>query len=205
LSALSNAITQINLYPTTKGAPKPTLDQTSNLYFARRVGSELQGYTIQPDLQTPIVETWKKSFTTPASFPNAASSSLDVIHRPVSPIASYGKVLGDRTTLYKYLSPHAAVVLSSDCAVRVVDLVSGATVFDSGALPAPCQPPKVAFTENWLVYAHEVTGNATDKGTRVVSVELYEGAGKDDKTNRYAPCPFDHAINIDSLAQFGGI
>lgn len=57
-------------------------------------------------------------------------------------------------------------------------------MFDSGALVG-CGTPKVAFTENWLVYAHEVGGNATDKGTRIVSVELYEGSGKDDKTSRY--------------------
>jgi hypothetical protein len=110
---------------------------------------------------------------------------VEIIHRPVSPVASYGKVLGDRTTLYKYLNPNVAAVLAPDCAVRVVDLVSGSIVFDSGALPAPCVAPKVAFVENWLVYAHEVGGNSTDKGTKVVSVELYEGVGKDDKTNRW--------------------
>ncbi|KAJ1302386.1 hypothetical protein OPQ81_002704 [Rhizoctonia solani] len=149
---------KVHIYPNTR----PTINEEPQLYFTRAIGSELRGYSIDPKLSTPVVETWKKAFTTPATFPDTSASHLEVIHRPVSPIASYGKVLGDRTTLYKYLNPNAAAVLAPDCAVRVVDLVSGAIVFDSGALPAPCEPPK---------------------GTKVVSVELYEGHRNDDKTN----------------------
>ncbi|EUC59881.1 UFP0650 endoplasmic reticulum membrane protein, putative, partial [Rhizoctonia solani AG-3 Rhs1AP] len=166
------------------------------------VGSELRGYSVDSGLSTPAVETWKKAFTTPATFPNTISSHLQVIHRPISPVASYGKVLGDRTTLYKYLNPNAAAVLAPDCAVRVVDLVSGAIVFDSGSLPAPCEPPKVAFTENWLVYAHEVAGNATDKGTKVVSVELYEGERNDDKTNSIESSSFsERSARLHAIQQ----
>ncbi|KAG8734710.1 hypothetical protein FRC10_011504 [Ceratobasidium sp. 414] len=176
---------KINIYPS------GTLqDRTPSLHLALPVGSELHGYTVHRTANGPgylsTVETWKKAFAAPATSSDTIAASLSVIHRPTSPIASYGKVLGDRTTLYKYLSPHAGVVLASDCAVRVVDLVSGTIVFDSGALGAEqstCEIPKVAFAENWLVYAYESGGNSTDKGTQVVSVELYEGSGKDDKTS----------------------
>ncbi|KAJ1309408.1 hypothetical protein OPQ81_006185 [Rhizoctonia solani] len=149
---------KVHIYPNTR----PTINEAPQLYFTRAIGSELRGYSIDPKLSTPIVETWKKAFTTPAMFPDTSASHLEVIHRPVSPIASYGKVLGVRTMLYKYLNPNAAAVLAPDCAARVVDLVSGVIVFDSGALPAPCEPPK---------------------GTKVVSVELYERHRNDDKTN----------------------
>ncbi|CAE6492839.1 unnamed protein product [Rhizoctonia solani] len=189
---------RVQVYPNTQ----PTIDETAQLYYTRAIGSELHGYTVDPSLSTPAVETWKRAFTTPAAFPNTISSHLEVIHRAVSPIASYGKVLGDRTTLYKYLNPNVAAVLAPDCAVRVVDLVSGATVFDSGALAAPCAPPKVAFTENWLVYAHEVAGNATDKGTRVVSVELYEGERNDDKTNSVETSSFsERSTRLHAIQQ----
>ncbi|KAG8768084.1 hypothetical protein FRC12_005774, partial [Ceratobasidium sp. 428] len=178
---------KINVYPAKSGALAKLQDKASSLHLALPAGSELHGYTIHRSgaaghLST--VETWKKAFTAPAISPDAIASSISIIHRPVSPIASYGRVLGDRTTLYKYLSPHAAVVLAPDCAVRVVDLVSGTIVFDSGALGgegSACEVPKVVFAENWLVYAYESSGNSTDKGTQVVSVELYEGTGKDDK------------------------
>ncbi|KAG8698909.1 hypothetical protein FRC09_006944 [Ceratobasidium sp. 395] len=182
---------KINVYPAKSGALAKFQDKASSLHLALPAGSELHGYTIHRSRAVShlsTVETWKKAFTAPAISPDAIASSISVIHRPVSPIASYGRVLGDRTTLYKYLSPHAAVVLAPDCAVRVVDLVSGTIVFDSGALGgegSACEVPKVAFAENWLVYAYESRGNSTDKGTQVVSVELYEGTGKDDKISRF--------------------
>ncbi|CAE6535426.1 unnamed protein product [Rhizoctonia solani] len=189
---------KVHIYPDTR----PTIEPTSQLYFTRAIGSELRGFSVDSGLSALAVETWKKAFTTPATFPNTISSHLEVIHRPISPIASYGKVLGDRTTLYKYLNPNAAAVLAPDCAVRVVDLVSGAIVFDSGALPAPCEPPKVAFTENWIVYAHEVAGNATDKGTKVVSVELYEGERNDDKTNSIETSSFsERSARLHAIQQ----
>ncbi|CAE6434911.1 unnamed protein product [Rhizoctonia solani] len=189
---------QVNTYPSTRS----TIGGASQLYFTRAIGSELRGYSVDPELSAPAIETWKKAFTTPATFPNTISSHLEVIHRPVSPIASYGKVLGDRTTLYKYINPNAAAVIAPDCAVRVVDLVSGAIVFDSGSLLAPCEPPKVTFTENWLVYAHEVGGNATDKGTKVVSVELYEGERNDDKTNSIESSSFsERSARLHAIQQ----
>ncbi|KAJ1304145.1 hypothetical protein OPQ81_008545 [Rhizoctonia solani] len=189
---------KVHIYPKTQ----PTIDEASQLYFTRTIGPELRGYSFDSKLSAPAVETWKKAFTTPATLTNTAASHLEVIHRPVSPIASYGKVLGDRTTLYKYLNPNAAAVLAPDCAIRVVDLVSGAIVFDSGALPAPCEPPKVAFVENWLVYAHEVTGNSTDKGTKVVSVEFYEGQSNDDKTNSIETSSFsERSTRLHTIQQ----
>ncbi|KAJ1299996.1 hypothetical protein OPQ81_011830 [Rhizoctonia solani] len=168
---------KVHIYPNTR----PTINEAPQLYFTRAIGSELRGYSIDPKLSMPVVKTWKKAFTTPATFPDTSASHLEVIHRPVSPIASYGKVLGVRTTLYKYLNPNAAAVLAPDCAVRVVDLVSGAIVFDSGALPAPCKPPK---------------------GTKVVSVELYEGHRNDDKTNSIETLSFsEHSSRLHAVQQ----
>ncbi|KAJ1304201.1 hypothetical protein OPQ81_008601 [Rhizoctonia solani] len=188
---------KVHIYPKTQ----PTINKASQLYFTRAIGPELRGYSVDPKLSTPAVETWKKAFTA-AAFTNTAVSHLEVIHRAVSPIASYGKVLGGRTTLYKYLNPNAAAVIAPDCAIRVVDLVSGAIVFDSGALSAPCEPPKVAFAENWLVYAHEVTGNSTDKGTKVVSVEFYEGQSNNDKTNSIETSSFsERSTRLHTIQQ----
>ncbi|QRW10303.1 endoplasmic reticulum membrane protein [Ceratobasidium sp. AG-Ba] len=178
---------KIGVYPQSSSALNKLQAKASSLYLALPLGSELHGYTLRTDAgHLSTTETWKKAFTHPATSPDTITASLSLVHRPVEPVASYGRVLGDRATLYKYLSPHAAVVLGSDCAVRVVDLVSGSIVYDSGALnteAATCEVPKVAFAENWLVYAYETSGNGVDKGTQVVSVELYEGQGQDDKTS----------------------
>jgi ER membrane protein complex subunit 1 len=125
-------------------------------------------------------------------------------------VASIGKVLGNRTTLYKYLNPRLIVVLTSStegagtCGVYVMDSVKGSTIYHA-SLPARSHADgrrgggvcdvKATFTENWLVYhyfdedhdeGHGVGAKA--KGWRVVTVEFYEGGGVDEKTKRYFFC-----------------
>lgn len=112
------------------------------------------------------------------------------------PIASLGKVLGNRTTLYKYLNPRLSIVLTSShlaspasCGVYVIDTVKGTVVYRA-ALPATAGScdVKATLTENWLVYHYyedEFSGTGQAKGYRVVTVEFYEGKQIDDKTKRY--------------------
>lgn len=110
------------------------------------------------------------------------------------PVASIGKVLGNRTTLYKYLNPHLTALVTASpalnppsCAIYVVDAAKGTVVYHA-TLPssaAACDV-KVTLTENWLVYHYfdeDFAGKS--KGHRVVSVEFYEGAQVDDKIKRY--------------------
>jgi outer membrane protein assembly factor BamB len=107
------------------------------------------------------------------------------------PIASIGKVLGNRMTLYKYLNPHLTLVLtsfppSSTCGIYVLDVVKGSVIYHA-SVPAAggvCDT-QATLTENWLVYHYfddEFSGTGQSKGYRVVSVEFYEGDGPDDKT-----------------------
>lgn len=126
-----------------------------------------------------------------------AGEEVRALHAvPRAPAASLGKVLGNRTTLYKYLNPRLAAVVSGSahpraCAVRLIDGASGAVVYHA-QVPAqeglePCDV-KAALAENWLVY-HYWDGRAEGpdgaKGYRMVSVELYEGQGVDEKTKRF--------------------
>lgn len=114
-----------------------------------------------------------------------------VIPNTRGPIASIGKVLGNRKTLYKYLNPHLTLVLtsfspSSTCGIYVLDVVKGSVIYHA-SVPAPggvCDV-QATLTENWLVYYYfddEFSGTGQSKGYRVVSVEFYEGDGPDDKT-----------------------
>lgn len=113
-------------------------------------------------------------------------------------VASLGKVLGNRSTLYKYLNPHLVGYVTraegveghpATCGVYLIDGAKGTIIYHS-AIPAargPCDI-QVAFTENWLVYFYyddEVVSAAQAKGHRIVSVELYEGSGVNDKTKRF--------------------
>ncbi len=132
-----------------------------------------------------------------------------MISRPVEPIASLGKVLGDRSTLYKYLNPNVAVILTAtsaaaqnptadelkpagtlmqSCGVYAIDTVKGTILYHT-TLPAAfgvCDV-KTAFAENWLVYIYydPEMGRDQAKGYQVVSVEFYEGSKVDEKIRRY--------------------
>ncbi|KAJ3535734.1 hypothetical protein NMY22_g6355 [Coprinellus aureogranulatus] len=109
------------------------------------------------------------------------------------PVASFGKVLGNRTTLYKYLNPRLFTALTVNptknlCGLYLVDGTKGTIIYhvqvpaDKGVCDI-----KAALVENWLVYhyydSEVLSGNVQGTmGYRMVSVELYEGKGIDDKT-----------------------
>ncbi|CAK5273724.1 unnamed protein product [Mycena citricolor] len=123
------------------------------------------------------------------------TETLAGLVRPhVGPVASLGKVLGNRTTLYKYLNPRMFVVLTQDnaadeaagCGLRVVDGAKGSVVYEA-VLPRGegglCDV-RATLVENWLVYHYydaQVVAQGDTKGWRVVTVELYEGL-LDEKT-----------------------
>lgn len=125
-------------------------------------------------------------------------------------VASWGRVTGNRTTLYKWVNEGAVVLLTQNfaaptaeasegkttCGLYVVDGVKGTVYYhvDLSSVPSPAAPHahsgkeegtcnvKVSFVENWLVY-HYFDTDEVSKGWKVVTVEMYEGVGVDDKTS----------------------
>lgn len=86
-------------------------------------------------------------------------------------MASFGRVLGDKSTLYKYLNAHLSVVTTATqqagtAQVYVLDTTTGATVFSAQVNGVGI---KSVMSENWLVYSW-----LEAVGWRVASVELYE-------------------------------
>lgn len=105
-------------------------------------------------------------------------------------VASLGRVLGNRTTLYKYLDPRLFVVQTvvkqrkasgqengnaakGMCGIYVVDGVKGTVVYHAevaatsglgqGGLSVPRCDVKTTLVENWLVYHYyepEVAGGS---------------------------------------------
>lgn len=117
------------------------------------------------------------------------------------PVASIGKVLGNRTTLYKYLDPRLFVALTAApargvCGVYVMDAAKGTVVYHAEVKASPGRMGagsgcdiKATLVENWLVYHYyesEVAGGTVGDtvGYRMVSVEFYEGQGVDQKIER---------------------
>jgi len=110
--------------------------------------------------------------------------------RPLQdPVASIGKVLGDRTVLYKYLNPNLVLVIAVQdsthtASVYLVDSASGqllhtmshSDVDTSRSIPA-------TISENWFSYSLTLASKAgaLSRGYQLVVLDLYESPLPDDR------------------------
>lgn len=105
------------------------------------------------------------------------------------PVASIGKVLGDRKVLYKYLNPNAIAVISVNekrkvAAVHLVDAVSGNVLYTSDHVNVDTSRPIAsAISENWLSFSYTMDSpdDAVSKGYQLVMTEFYESDVPNDR------------------------
>ncbi|KAL1970947.1 hypothetical protein VTN77DRAFT_2781 [Rasamsonia byssochlamydoides] len=126
-----------------------------------------------------------------------------VIHatsRPVhDPVASIGKVLGNRLVLYKYLNPNLALVTTvgeNTATFYLLDGVSGKVLHSSIQTGVDTtQPITAVLSENWFAYSlwADVTDTSESKGYQLVVSELYESPHPNDRG------PLGSASNYSSL------
>lgn len=98
---------------------------------------------------------------------------------PLEAVASIGRVLGDRTSLLKYLNPNLIVVTTQSEVYRsshellLVDGSTGQTL-DQVQLDA-VEPGTISvlIRDNWIIITHS-THNTLANPTRIVSIELYQ-------------------------------
>jgi hypothetical protein len=98
------------------------------------------------------------------------------------PVASIGKVLGNRSVLYKYLNSNLVLVTAVDpkghtAGFYLLDGVSGKVLHESiQAGVDASQPIASTISENWFAYSFfgDATDESTAKGYQLVISELYE-------------------------------
>lgn len=102
------------------------------------------------------------------------------------PVASIGKVLGDRSVLYKYLSPNVAVLTATSesmLAMYLIDAVTGTVLHVSthqGFLSGTAIP--VVLSENWYAYTFSAQDPTTGGfSNQLVISELYESSIPNDR------------------------
>jgi len=174
----------------TKLVPNITLPLRTGVEDRLRVMGEAIDYDPSSGQKATASPIWT------LTFPHG-ENVIDVLSPTTGPIASFGKVLGDRTTLYKYLNPRLTTVLTADperriCGLYVVDGTKGTTVYHTEIKQSfsGCNI-KTLLVENWLIYHYfesEVPGGTAGgaKGWRMASIEFYEGQKVDEKIRRYA-------------------
>jgi hypothetical protein len=118
--------------------------------------------------------------------PMAGEKVVGVLSRQHhDPVASIGKVLGDRSVLYKYLNSNAILVTATDeqsstLTMYLLDSVSGAVLTESRHTDVDTtRPIPAVVSENWFCYSF--TSNAESKGVHLVISELYESPLPNDR------------------------
>lgn len=131
-----------------------------------------------------IGQTVEKTWTLK---PQNGFKVTSIVARPEhDPVASIGRVLGDRSVLYKYLSPNIALLVAqshADLLLYLVDAVTGAILHTSehhGILSG--SPIPAVLSENWFAYSFTSQDPATSAlSTQIVLSELYESSVPNDR------------------------
>ncbi|KAI9713682.1 MAG: hypothetical protein M1828_001371 [Chrysothrix sp. TS-e1954] len=122
--------------------------------------------------------------------PKKQQRILSVVSHPEKePVASIGKVLGDRSVLYKYLNENSVVVTTADdrsntLSVYLLDSFSGSVLYTAEHKGVDLgQPVPVLLSENWLCYAYatESADEELSRGYELTVAELYESQLPNDR------------------------
>ncbi|KAL0937336.1 DUF1620 domain containing protein [Colletotrichum truncatum] len=178
-------------------APKQTV-------LVRGSNGELKGLTYINKEETAKEQVaWE--FSAPAGY-----NIVDIATRPVhDPIASIGRVLGDRRVKYKYLNPNTVVVSAANAAkstlsVYLLDSVSGQVLHSTTYEGVDSNKNiQCALAENWFVCtffgqyslkddAGQPLSGQSLKGYQIVVSDLYESDYADDRG------PLGDAANFSS-------
>lgn len=152
---------------------------------------ELLGFLASSKNDSPL---WRFS-------PSHQERILSVVQRPLDdPVASIGRVLGDRRVLYKYLNPNVLVVTTvsdtkNTMSVHLVDAVSGATLYSvTHASVDTSRPMTSTISENWFAYTFSAASSThQSRGTQLVVADLYESTLPNDRG------PLGSSANYSSL------
>ncbi|KAF2360185.1 Pyrrolo-quinoline quinone repeat [Trinorchestia longiramus] len=144
------------------------------LYVATRNSTHITGHSLRgsTDQGLSLTPLWSQHFP---------PGTIDGVYlkRPGDKVHSAGRVMADRSVLYKYTNPNLAVVVSrgfdhinkNTLSVYLVDLVSGAVV-DWVSHSRVSGPIHVIHSENWVVYTYH---NDKYRRHELHSLELFEG------------------------------
>lgn len=119
--------------------------------------------------------------------PKAGTKFVSAVSRAsADQVASIGRVLGDRSVLYKYVSPNLALLTASSSTsvtIYLVDAVTGAILHlaSHGGILAGSPTPAV-MSENWFAYSFTSQDYETSAlSTQLIVAELYESSAPNDR------------------------
>ncbi|XP_041655802.1 ER membrane protein complex subunit 1 isoform X2 [Cheilinus undulatus] len=166
---------KVSAFPSTKNVLQQLQQMASSIFFYLVDSSQgkLCGYRLQTDLSTELI--WE------VIIPTEVQRIVSVKgKRPNEHVHSQGRVMGDRSVLYKYLNPNllAVVTESTDLhqersfvGILLVDGVTGRIIHEAVQRKAR-GPVHIVHSENWVVYEYWSTKSRRNEFS---VIELYEG------------------------------
>ncbi|KAL6711510.1 hypothetical protein ACN47E_004444 [Coniothyrium glycines] len=158
----------------------PLASKGQNLVSFTLDDGELKGFLENQPASEPV---WSFS-------PAPGERIVSYTARPIrDPVASIGRVLGDRRVLYKYLNPNLVLVTAVAKSARVasvylLDSASGQLLHTMSHHDVDTSRPiPAAISENWFSYylTIDATSGASSRGYQLVVSDLYESPLPDDR------------------------
>ncbi|KAL1020636.1 hypothetical protein UPYG_G00002730 [Umbra pygmaea] len=166
---------KVTAFPSTKNVMQQLQEMASSIFFYL-VDSEqgtLSGFRLRKDLSSEMI--WEVVVPTEVQKIVAVKGK-----RPNEHVHSQGRVMGDRSVLYKYLNPNllAVVAESTDThperafvGMFLVDGVTGRIIHEAVQRKAR-GPVHFVHSENWVVYEY---WNTKSRRNEFSVLELFEG------------------------------
>uniref|UniRef100_A0A3Q0SZM5 ER membrane protein complex subunit 1 n=1 Tax=Amphilophus citrinellus TaxID=61819 RepID=A0A3Q0SZM5_AMPCI len=166
---------KVSAFPSTKNVLQQLQEMASSIFFYLVDSSQgtLSGYRLRTDLSTEQI--WE------VVIPTEIQRIVSVKgKRPNEHVHSQGRVMGDRSVLYKYLNPNllAVVTESTDThqersfvGIILIDGVTGRIIHEAVQRKTR-GPVHVVHSENWVVYEYWSTKSRRNEFS---VIELYEG------------------------------
>ncbi len=165
------------------GVPQPATDFAPNTAVEGNVVVTLipEGKAIGWTIGQNVEKTWILQAQAGFKIVSAVSRGKH------DPVASIGRVLGNRSVLYKYLNPNVALLVatsdSNALTVYLVDAVTGSvlhTATHTGVLSGSIVP--AAISENWIAYTFTSVDPTTSAlSNQLIVSELYESSSSNDR------------------------
>nr|XP_046200723.1 ER membrane protein complex subunit 1-like isoform X1 [Oncorhynchus gorbuscha] len=166
---------KVTAFPSTKNVLQQLQEMASSIFFylIRSDQGNLSGFRLRKDLSTERI--WEVVLPTEVQKIVAVNGK-----RPNEHVHSQGRVMGDRSVLYKYLNPNllAVVTESTDThperafvGVFLVDGVTGRIIHEAVQRKAR-GPVHFVHSENWVVYEY---WNTKSRRNEFSVLELFEG------------------------------
>uniref|UniRef100_A0A7N6B305 ER membrane protein complex subunit 1 n=1 Tax=Anabas testudineus TaxID=64144 RepID=A0A7N6B305_ANATE len=168
---------KVSAFPSTKNVLQQLQEMATSIYFYLVDSSQgrLCGYRLRTDLSTELM--WE------VVIPTEVQRIVSVKgKRPNEHVHSQGRVMGDRSVLYKYLNPNllAVVTESTDLhqersfiGILLIDGVTGRIIHEAVQRKAK-GPVHVVHSENWVVVMRGIyTAPSGLESTCLVSLPLW--------------------------------